>query len=83
MHAGLASWNVPSSELSTFVMKNVKALFTQLNKCGDILGNKSSTFLPLVKGQTKNSSAQYLLQIGSKEVSCGPLSTILSRVGYK
>ena len=78
MHAGLASWNVPSSEPSTFVVKHVKALFTQLNKCGDILGNKSSTFLPLV-----NSSAHYLLQIISKEVSRGPLSTILSRAGYK
>ena len=39
-------------------------VFTQLNKCGDILGNKIFTVFPLIKGQNKNSSAHYLLQIG-------------------
>ena len=74
----MSSWIQAAMQQNTIVVKHVKALFTQLNKCGDILGNKSSTFLPLV-----NSSAHYLLQIISKEVSRGPLSTILSRAGYK
>ena len=42
----MQAWHLKTSQVlshHTFVVKNVKQLFVQLNKCGDILENKSST----------------------------------------